>query len=148
MKSVYNRRIFVFLYYITMIFTNNNYTDKEMNKIIIMGKLINKVININEAMWILYLSERQIYRYMAIYKFEWAPWLTHWLKNRPSNNKVERRKLDWIKSKILSNKYKWFWPTLLAEELSNEMWYEINHETLRLATIRWWNWIPNKKKLK
>ena len=54
MKSVYNRRIFVFLYYITMIFTNNNYTDKEMNKIIIMEKLINKVINkvinINEAM--------------------------------------------------------------------------------------------------
>ena len=97
-----------------MKFINNNYSEKEMTKILTIQKLIDKVINIEEAMWILQRSERQIYRYISTYKFEWPPWFIHWLKWRPSNNKVERRKLELLKSKSLSKKYHDFWPTLLA----------------------------------
>ena len=131
-----------------MNFTDNNYTNKEMTKILIVQKLIDKVINIEEAMWVLQKSERQIYRYVSTYKFEWPPWFIHWLKWRSSNYKIERRKLEWFKEKVFLKKYHDFWPTLLAEELSNEMWYKINHETLRLAMIRRWRRSPKIKKIK
>lgn len=131
-----------------MKFINNNYSEKEMTKILTIQKLMDRVIDINEAMAILDLSERQIYRHLSNYKIKWPPWLIHWLKWRPSNNKIERRKLEWLKSKALSKKYHDFWPTLLAEELSNEMWYEINRETLRLAMIRWWRRYSKAKKIK
>ena len=48
----------------------------------------------------------------------------------------------------MKKKYRDFGPTLLAEELSEELWYEINRETLRKAMIRWWIWVPKKRKIK
>ena len=132
---------------IIMIFTNK-YTDKEMKKAITIQKVIDKVLTTNEAMSILQKSERQIYRYISAYKFEWPPWLIHWLKDRPSNYKAQRRKLEGYKHLVFKKKYHDFWPTLLAEELSKEIWYDINHETLRLAMIRRWRRSPKQKKIK
>jgi predicted DNA-binding transcriptional regulator AlpA len=53
-----------------MKFINNNYSEKEMTKILTIQKLMDKVIDINEAMAILDLSERQIYRHLSNYKIE------------------------------------------------------------------------------
>jgi hypothetical protein len=53
-----------------MKFINNNYSEKEMTKILTIQKLMDKVINIEEAMLILQKSERQIFRYISNYKLE------------------------------------------------------------------------------
>jgi predicted DNA-binding transcriptional regulator AlpA len=53
-----------------MKFINNNYSEKEMTKILTIQKLMDKIINIEEAMLILQKSERQIFRYISNYKLE------------------------------------------------------------------------------
>ena len=57
--------------------------------------------------------------------------------------------MDKLKKYALKKKYEWFWPTLLAEELEKELgWWKINPESLRIAMIRWWIWVPHKRKIK
>lgn len=124
------------------------YTDKDMNKIRIIQQLLDWKVNIQQAQEYLNCSDRTVFRYKRILEFEWPPWFIHWLKDRPSNNTPQKRKLDYLKEKAQKKLYQWFGPTLLAEKLSEEYGYEINHETLRLAMIRRWLRLPKKQKNK
>lgn len=124
----------------------HSYTDKEMNKIRIIQQFIDDKVTLKQVMEYLSCSDRTVYRYRRILEFEWPPWFIHWLKDRPSNNRYQKRKLDYLKDKASKKIYEWFWPTFLAEKLSEEYGYEINHETLRLAMIRRWLWLPKKEK--
>ena len=121
-------------------------TKKEMEKIVVIESLLRGYIDIEEAQKQLWVSERTIYRYKKRYKEQWYRWLTHWLRGQPSNHRWS--KMDKIKKYAMKKKYRDFWPTLLAEVLSEELWYEINRETLRKAMIRWWMWVPKKRKVK
>lgn len=122
------------------------YSDKQMNKIRIIQQFIDWKVSLKQVMEYLSCSDRTVYRYKRILDFEWPPWFIHWLKDRPSNNRYQKRKLDYLKEKAQKKIYEWFWPTFLAEKLSEEYGYEINHETLRLAMIRRWLRLPKKEK--
>ena len=122
-------------------------TEKEMNKILIIKSLLDEKIDIETAQKRLNVGERSIYRYIKRFKENWANSLVHWLRNKPSNNQT--RPMDKLKKYALKKKYEWFWPTLLAEELEKELgWWKINPESLRIAMIRWWIWVPHKRKIK
>ena len=114
------------------------YTEKEMTKIRIMDKLINKVITHEEAHIALNCSSRTLYRYQLKFKEEWPQWLIHWLKWRPSNNSPNQWKLDFLKDKLAQKRFQWFWPTLLAEKLTELYGFEINRESLRLLMVKHW----------
>ena len=117
-----------------MAFTN--ITDKTMTKIITIQQLIDWNININTASKKLLVSQRTIYRYKAKFLTFWPSSLIHWLTWKLSNN--QSSKMDKYKKFALKQKYKDFWPTLLAEELKNELeqWKKINPEFLRITMIR------------
>jgi len=136
---------FITSYQMTLLQT---YTDKHMNKIRIIQQLIDWKVSLEQAMEYLSCSDRTVYRYKSTLIHEWPPWFIHWLKDRPSNNRYQKRKLDHLKEKAQKKIYEWFWPTFLAEKLSEEYWYEINHETLRLAMIRRWLRTVNKQSIK
>lgn len=123
------------------------YSDKQMDKIRIVQQLLDRKVTIKQVMERLSCSNRTVYRYKRILEFEWPPWFIHWLKGRPTNNRNQKKKLDYLKEKAQKKIYEWFWPTFLAEKLSEEYGHEINHETLRLAMIRRWLWLPNKRKI-
>lgn len=119
-----------------------------MNKIRIIQQLLDWKVTIQQVQEYLSCSDRTIYRYKSTLKNEWPPGFIHWLRDRPSNNTPQKRKLDYLKDKAQKKVYSWFGPTLLAEKLSEEYGYEINHETLRLAMIRRWLRLPKKQKNK
>lgn len=127
------------------------YTEKQMKKIQITQKCADKVITFDQAMESLSVSERTMYRYLAKLKEEWPPWFIHWLQDRPSNNKWNKslKSLAAYKPYALKKKYEWFWPTLLAEALEEELWWwKVNVESLRLNMIKWWIWVVKKRKTK
>ena len=117
-----------------------------MEKIAIIKALVKGYIDINRAKEELWVSERTIYRYKKRYIEEWYQWLLHRLRWKPSNHRES--KIEKIKKYVMKEKYRDVWPTLLAEQLSEELGYDINRETLRLAMIRWWLWVPKKRKIR
>lgn len=123
------------------------YTEKEMTKIRIIQKLEDKVISIRQASNALWKSERTIFRYLQSFRDLWPPGLVHWLRWKSSNNQIG--KLEKYKKYAMKKKYIDFWPTLLAEELENELWRgEINPESLRLKMIQWGLRLPKKRNTK
>lgn len=125
------------------------YSQKEMSKVLTIEKVIDKRYTIEEAMAILGVKERQIYKLKAKYKKYWPPWLIHWLKWKPSNHQWDNTKywsIKWILKKY--PKYYDFWPTLLSEHLESDFGIIINKETLRQIMISEWMWIAKKKKVK
>lgn len=115
-----------------------SYTEKEMTKIRIMDKLISKVITNEQACEALSCSLRTLYRNKARIKENWPQWLVHWLTWKPSNNSPNQWKLDFLKEKIAQKRFRWFWPTLLSEKLTELYWFDINRESLRLLMIKHW----------
>lgn len=73
----------------------NNYikmTQKELQINTVMDKLITKGITIKEASKLITKSERQVIRIKKKYILEWSFWITHKLRWKPSNNKIDESK--------------------------------------------------------
>lgn len=125
------------------------YSEKTMNKVLVIEKLINNHIDVDGAMEVLNCSERTIYRMKNRYKKYWPPWLIHWLKNKPSNHQWDNTKYWDIRNIIRKHpKYHDFWPTLFREHLAEDFWIDINKETLRTIMIKEGTWIAKPKKRK
>jgi len=123
------------------------YTESEMTKIRIIQKLEDNVITTEQASKGLWKSERTVFRYLKQFRELWPPGLVHWLKNHPSNNQTS--KLEKYKKYAMKKKYVGFWPTILAEELENELWRgKINPESLRLKMTQWGLRLPKKRNTK
>ena len=123
------------------------YTEIEMTRIRIIQKLEDRVITVNQASEALWKSERTIFRYLLHFRNLWPPGLVHWLRGLPSNNQIG--KLEKYKNYAMKKKYIDFWPTLLAEELENELWLgSINPESLRLKMIQWGLRLPKRRNTK
>lgn len=127
--------------------TFTTYTEKEMTKTSIIQKLDDKIITVSQAKEALKVSERTIYRYLWHFRNLGPPGLIHGLKWKESNNQIG--KVEKYKKYAMKQKYKDFWPTLLAEELESELWWwKISPESLRLNMIKRWLWLPKKRNTK
>ncbi len=118
------------------------YNDTIMNKVVTIQKLIDHSIHLDDAVKHLQCSERTIYRYVKSYKEYWPPWLIHWLQGKRSNNRNKKREL--LEYYWKQDRFRWFWPTLLAEKLAHLLWYNVPIESLRRRMIEWWIWLPRK----
>lgn len=105
-------------------------------------KFIDKSISLEQAAKHLLCSDRTVYRYAAIYKIHWLPWLIHWLKWRRSNNR--NRKRENLEKYARQDRFRWFGPTLLSEKLEEILWYKIPIESLRRRMTEWWTWTSRK----
>jgi len=123
------------------------YTDKEMKKIRITEKFMNRTISLQDACDALDCSDRTIYRYQATLRSEWPPWFIHWLKDRPPNHNPNTSKYADIMPIITQSKFRWFGPTLLAEKLEEVYGIVINHESLRQKMIKQWLRVADKRKI-
>lgn len=123
------------------------YTDKDMKKIRITEKFMNRTITLWDACEALSCSERTIYRYQATLKIEWPPWFIHGLRDRPSNHDPNTSKYADIMPIISKDKFRWFGPTLLAEKLEEIYGIVINHESLRQRMIKQWLRVADRRKI-
>lgn len=119
------------------------FTEKAMNKVVTVQKIIDGKLWIEEGKKYLKCSERTIYRYIKRYREEWPPWLEHGLIGRKSNNR-NRKKRMWIERYCKKKCYQWFWPTLMSEKLEEYLGYRIPVESLRRRMIERWLWVQRK----
>ena len=122
------------------------YTDKQMNTIRIIQKLIDSKISIYDASNALNLSLRTIYRYKSTLINEWPPGFIHWLKWKPPNHNPYSSKHQDLDNIICDSKFVGFGPTLLSEKLLEIYDININKESLRKRMIRLGLWLPKNKK--
>lgn len=123
------------------------YTDKDMKKIRITEKFMNRTISLQDACDALDCSDRTIYRYQSTLKSEGPPWFIHGLKDRPSNHNPNTSKFASIFTIISSPKFKNFWPTLLSDKLEEIYGIIINKESLRQKMIKQGLRVPEKRKI-
>ena len=124
------------------------YTTREMKKIRITQKFIDRVLSLTQALDALGVSERTLYRYKATLQAEWPPGFIHGLKWKPSNHDPNTSKFASIDQIIKKSKFLWFGPTLLAEKLDEIYNITIDHETLRRRMIKKWLRVCNQRKVK
>ena len=105
---------------------------KELSRLSVIGKAIEKQITQKEAAEILDLCTRQIRRIVAKVKLEGDEALIHKSRGKPSNRARQQK----IRNRILhlcKREYKGFGPTFAAEKL-----FEINKIKIHPDTLRKW----------
>ena len=120
-------------------------SNKEVNRISIMEKLIKKEIKQRKAAKLLELSARQIRRLKKKYKREGAAGLTHKNRGRTSNRKIPDKEINRA-IEIVKEKYWDFGPTFALEKLQEFHQIAFSRETLRKEMIRAEIWKPKRQK--
>jgi hypothetical protein len=118
---------------------------RELRRLHVIQKVLERVIKQVEASEILSLSCRQIRRIVKRIKVEGDKGVIHKSRGRPSNRRIPGR----IKDKVISlyqTKYKGFGPTLASEKLLERDGIRINDETLRSWLIETGDWKKTRKK--
>lgn len=120
-------------------------SDKEVNRMPIMEKLLKKEIKQKQAAQILGLSLRQIKRLKKKYKKHGAEGLIHKNRGRASNHKIPSKEINRI-IKIVEKRYWDFGPTLAWEKLIQDHHLSFSVETLRKAMIGDGIWKPKRQR--
>jgi len=90
-------------------------------------------------------SEKQTRRIKNRYISQWAKWLIHKARWKPSNNKWDNKKYQ-TAIQIVKDNYYDYWPTLASEKLSEKHNIFIPTSTLRLKMINAWIWKNKSRK--
>lgn len=126
----------------------NNYlnmTPTELDTNTVMDKLVKKEIWVKEASKRINKCIKQTRRILKRYRIEWAEWLIHRARWKPSNNKWDDSK--YINAmQIIKEKYHDYWPTLASEKLFKKHNIIIPVSTLRLQMIKYGIWKPKMQK--
>jgi len=120
-------------------------SNKEVNRISIMEKLIKREVKQKKAAQALNLSIRQIKRLKKKYKKEGAVSLIHRNRGREPNNKISIVEIDRV-IEIVKEKYWDFGPTFALEKLQEYHKVALSRETLRKAMIQTDIWKPKKRR--
>jgi transposase len=105
-------------------------SQRELKRLELIRRALDRVIKQREAAGILGLSERQIRRLVKRVRKEGAEGIIHKSRGKPSHRMVPKR----VKSKVLKlceGIYKGFNPTFAAEKLSERDGITISRETIR-----------------
>ena len=119
-------------------------SQKELIRLHIVQKILNKELRHKEASEALSLSERQIRRIVNRVKFEGNQGIVHKSRGKPSNRRIAPR----LKNKIIEcyrTKYSGFGPTFAAEKLFERDKIEVHHETLRQWLMESGDWKKVRK---
>ncbi len=117
---------------------------KDLVRLHVVQKILNKELKHKEASDILSLSERQIRRIVSRIKSEGDRGIVHKSRGKPSS----RRIAPGLKSKIVEcyrTKYSDFGPTFASEKLFERDNLKVNHETLRKWLIGTGDWKKVRK---
>lgn len=118
---------------------------KELNRLEVMQRLVEKQMSQREAGTLLQLSTRQIKRLLRAYRRRGAAGLVSKHRGRKSNNRlsadVKKRALN-----LLKTKYKGFGPTLAHEKLVEKEKLKLSDESVRKLMIAEDLWKPRKAK--
>lgn len=120
---------------------------KELKRVQIVNKALEKRIKQKEAAKILDLSERQIRRLVKSLKKDGEKGLIHGLRGKESKRKISNAKKDLIIDKYLET-YKGFGPTLAQEKLEERDKIKISRESLRQMLLGSGLWEISRKSKK
>ncbi len=118
-------------------------TNKDLDTKSIIDKVLNKEITWIKAWQLLWKSDRQIRRIKKKYKLEWAIWLIHKSRWKPSNHKHNPTNYEEI-IKLRKEKYDDYNITHFREKLEEKHDIKISYWTLRNELIN--NWLFKNKK--
>ena len=119
---------------------------KEIRRIPVIEKVIDKRINQKEGAKELKISDRQLRRIIKKYKQKGSLSLVHKLRGKPSPNKLSLAK-ETIIIEIVKKHYHDFGPTFANEKLFENHGIKISNEKLRQIMIQENIWILKKRKL-
>jgi len=121
-------------------------SQRELDRITVMEKIISKQITQETAGDMLNLSTRQIRRILAAYKAHRAAGLIHKGRGRKAHNRIPQEIIDNATTILKDEKYKGFKPRYANEKLKELHNIHISTERLRLAMIDEGLWEPKKRK--
>lgn len=120
-------------------------TVKELNRVSIIRKLLDKEINGTSAAELLKLSVRQVRRLKGKVKQFGPKALIHASRGKPSNRRMQDKEREAI-AEILKQKYPDFKPTFASEKLFENHNIKRDPKTIRTIMIEQELWKPRKKK--
>ena len=118
---------------------------KELRKLYVIRKVLDKEIWQEKASEILSLSSRQIRRIIKRVRLEGDKGVIHKSRGRPSNRRIS----DEIRKEVIQlyrSEYGDFGPTLAAEKLEERQGVKVKEETLRLWLIGSGDWKKRRKR--
>lgn len=118
---------------------------KEIDRLAVITRIINKELTAAEAAEQLGLSKRQVKRIKKRVKKHGAAGLIHQGRGRTSNRKLKQSLADKI-VKLLKTAYAGFGPTLTAEKLLERHKIKVSDEALRSIMIKNNLWKPKARK--
>lgn len=116
---------------------------KELKRLEVVHKVMDKMIKQKEAANILSLSVRHLRRIISKVRQKGDTAIIHGNRGQPSNRKYPDEFMDNVINTI-KKKYRDFGPTLASEKLEEIDEIKISNETLRNWMIQKGIWIPRK----
>lgn len=120
-------------------------SQKEIARLEILQKLINREMRQRIASELLCVSVRQVQRLLRAYNTNGVLGLISKKRSKPSNNRTPNTVREYV-LKIIMEKYRDFGPTLAAEKLSEKHDVNLSIETIRQIMITGGIWISRDKK--
>ena len=118
-------------------------SQKEIQRLQIIQKVLGEEINQQEAAEVLRISDRQVRRVVKRVREVGAKGITHQLRGRQGNRRIDQKKRIQIIG-IYRKVYEGFGPRLASEKLLEREKIKINEETLRLWLIEEGLWKKRK----
>ena len=119
-------------------------SNKELKRVVVLRKVIEKELTQVRAAELLGLSERQVGRLTVRLRTEGEGGLAHRLRGRTSNRKIAEATQQQVLV-LYQEKYQGFGPTLASEKLEELDKVKVNHETLRQWLMAAQEWVPRRK---
>jgi len=120
---------------------------KELRRLHVIRKVLDREIKQKEVAEILRLSRRQVKRIVKRVREEGATGIIHKLRGRRSSNATDNKKKIKVKG-ICKQKYEDFGPTLASEKLFENEKIRISKETVRQWMMEEGLWIVKRKRRK
>lgn len=119
-------------------------SQKEIKRLQIIQKVLEKEINQQEAAAILRISDRQVRRVVKRVREEGSGGITHKMRGREGNRRIDEKKKNRVIG-IYRKVYNGFGPRLASEKLREREKIKVNEETLRLWLIEEGLWKTRRR---
>jgi transposase len=119
---------------------------RELTRVEVLQRLVNKRLKQSEAAHLLSLSTRQVKRLLSAYRKDGAAALVSKRRGKPGNHRLPQKVINQALS-LIRSKYQDFGPTLACEKLSESHKLRLSVETVRQLMIGAGIWQTRRAKL-